>query len=278
MDVKVKMPGAVISYEVEVGVQVRIGQILAWVEAMKTKFSIVSPVNGYITEILAPIQQRLSAGSTIIQLQEVKVDFLQEYVLATCADYAKFRQALAGDGEFRVENNRLFQAEHNIAQLVPISHISDIIKAINKISLEPERKMPSYGWRFELFKNQQGFLEYEFTKKEWLRKGREYVGVSFEVCSAFEREGAAPLVSYFQTDGLLESIAVDVYFRYDRLFAKFRPAVYSIEEVPDLEGFMQTYMPIVYGDLLETITYALLEEFETKPYVDKIIKQHYTYL
>lgn len=278
MDIKARMPGAIVSYEVEVGACVQAGQVVAFIEAMKTKFSIVAPKAGCISEICIAVQQRISAGTVIMRMQEDQEEFLQEYVFATRCDYDSYQQARAADGEFSVENNRLFKAEQDIAQLVPLSHIYEIVKEVNKISLEPERKMPSYGWRFELFKNKQGFLEYEFTKREWLRKGREYVGVSFEVCSAFEREGAAPLLSYFQAGGLLEEIAVDVYFRYDRLFAKFRPAVYSIEEVPDLQDFMQTYMPMVYGDLLETVTYALLEDFEPKPYVDKIIKEHYTYL
>lgn len=208
----------------------------------------------------------------------MQAEFLKEYLFANREHYLNYQQcAQCPDAEFRVENNRLLRAEQDIAQLVPISHIRDIVCEMNRISLEPERKMPSYGWRFELFKNKQGFLEYEFTKKEWLRKGREYVGVSFEVCSAFERRDAAPLVSYFQSGGLLEGIAIDVYFRYNRLFAKFRPAAYSIEEVPDLQDFMQTYMPMVYGDLLETVTYAQLEEFEPQPYINKIIKEHYTY-
>lgn len=201
--------------------------------------------------------------------------FLQEYVFATKEDYLNYKKY--GENKFTVENNRLMCADKDIAQLVPITHISEIILHLNKLSLEPERKLPSYGWRFEIYKNKQGFLEYEFTKREWRRKGCEYVDVSFEVCSAFERENAPTLLSYFQAGGLLEAIAVDVYSRYDRLFAKFRPAVYSIEEVPNLEDFMKNYTPTLYADLLETVTYVLLEEFDAKPYVDKIIKEHYTY-
>lgn len=201
--------------------------------------------------------------------------FLQEYVFANKEDYLNYKQY--EQHNFTVENDRLMLADKYIAQLVPIKHIGDIILQVNKLSLEPERKLPSYGWRFEIYKNKQGFLEYEFTKREWRRKCCEYVDVSFEVCSAFERENAPTLLSYFQSGGLLEPIAVDVYSRYDRLFAKFRPAVYSIEEVPDLENFMKNYTPTLYADLLETVTYTLLEDFDVQPYVDKIIKEHYCY-
>mgnify|MGYP003586591565 CR=1 FL=1 len=277
MDIKVKMPGVIISYEVEVGAQVQAGQVVAFIEAMKTKFSIVAPASGQVAEILVAPHCRISAGTVIMRLQESISGWLQDYVFATIEDYQSYRAAVVVGSEFKVEDNRLYQAEQYIAQLVPLSHIREMIVQINKMSLEPERKMPSCGWRFELFKNKQGFLEYEFTKREWLRKGREYVGVSFEVCSAFEREDAAPLISYFQAGGLLESIAVDVYFRYDRLFAKFRPAAYSIEQVPDLQDFMQTYMPMVYGDLLETVTYGLIEEFDPQPYVDRVVREHYSY-
>lgn len=205
-----------------------------------------------------------------------KADLLQGYVFATKADYDNYKN-MNTDPDCTVKDNRLFCGEQIVAELVSIEQMENVLRKLNAMSLEPARKMPSPGWKFELFKNKSGLLEYEFTKEEWRHRGCEYVNVSFEVCNPFEREGAAPLLSYFQEGGLLEEIAIDVCYRYDRLCAKFKTPVYKVEDVPELASFMQTYMPMVYSDLLETVTYALLEEFDPTPYVAKIIKEHYTY-
>lgn len=69
MDIKVRMPGTIISYEVKVGEQVRAGDTLAFMEAMKLKHRIVSPLDGYIAEILVPVHKRISAGTLIIRLE-----------------------------------------------------------------------------------------------------------------------------------------------------------------------------------------------------------------
>lgn len=202
----------------------------------------------------------------------------REYLFANKKDFAAYKN-YQDSSSFEVENNKLLLKGQVISNLVPIQHISEAVNKINRLSLEPERKMPSYGWRFELYKDKNGFLQEDFTKKEWLKKDLEYVDVSFSIASAFEREDAKPLVSYFQTGGLLEEIAPNVYYYYDRLFTKYgsRPAVFKIEDVPELEEFMKNYMPTLYKDLLETATYELIENFDTHIYVDKIIKNHYTY-
>ena len=202
----------------------------------------------------------------------------REYLFAQQEDFAAYKNC-QDISDFEVADNKLSARGRLISNLVPIQHISEAVNKINKQSLEPERKMPSYGWRFELYKDKGGFLQAEFTKKEWLKKNVEYVDVSFSVASAFEREDAKPLVSYFQAGGLLEEIAPNVYYYYDRLFTKYggKPAVFKIEDVPELEDFMKNYMPALYKDLLETATYELVEHFDTNIYVEQIIKNHYTY-
>ena len=202
----------------------------------------------------------------------------REYLFANRKDFCACKNC-KDISNFEIENNCLLINGELISNLVPVEHIREAVDHINKLSLEPERKMPSYGWRFELYKDKNGFLQEEFTKKEWLRKDAEYVDVSFNVASVFEREEAKPLVSYFQAGGLLEEIAPNVYYYYDRLFTKYggKSVVFKIEDVPELEDFMKNYMPSLYKDLLETATYELIEHFDANIYVEKIIKNHYTY-
>ena len=201
---------------------------------------------------------------------------LHSHLFATRKDYDTYCQ-LEPNAKTNIINNKIYQNNTFVANVISKQDIHDLICTLNKMSLDPLRTMPSPGWRFEIFKNPNGTLDYEFTKAEWLRRTYDYVGIHFTIGNAFERAGAAPLVSYFQKGGMMEHVAEDVFYRYDRLFAKFRKAVFCIEDVPDLEGFMQTYMPILYGDLLETITYELIENFDAEPYVQQIITSHYTY-
>ncbi len=203
-------------------------------------------------------------------------NILQGYLFATADDFDRYSQ-LSPHAQIHIIENKLFAGETFIANLIPELHIAQLMCKLNTMSLDPLRKMPSPGWGFEIFKTKNGELDYEFTKPEWLRDDCDYVGISFKIGNAFERPHAPSLLSYFQKGGMMEHVAEDVFYRYDRLFAKFRTAVFHIEDVPDLDGFMQTYMPILYGDLLETITYALIENFEPTPYVQQIIKSHYTY-
>ena len=203
----------------------------------------------------------------------------RQYLFAQEKDIKAYSEQLSTSSACEIENNKLFSQGQLISNLIPIQHLREAVDRINSLSLEPDRKMPSSGWRFELYKAKNGFLEEEFTKKEWLKSDLEYVGVSFSIASAFERSDSNPLLSYFQTGGLLEEIAPNIYYYYDRLFAKYggKPAIFKIEDLPELEGFLKNYMPTLYKDLLETATYELLETFDTTSYVEKIIKNHYTY-
>ncbi len=279
MEILVKMPGLIRFYTVKEGDRVQAGDQLASMEAMQVEHKILAPAAGVIKKITAPVKERISAGTIIMVMDNMVTDKQGgRYLFAGRADFAAYKKAVSVC-DFSIENNSLLIAGQVVSALVPVQHVKEAVENINRLSLEPERKMPSYGWRFELYKDKDGFLQEEFTKAEWRKANVEYVGVSFSVASPFEREDARPLVSYFQPGGLLEEIAPNVYYRYDRLFAKYggRPAVFTIEDVPDLADFLQNYMPELYKDLLETATYELLQNFDARPYVEKIIKNHYTY-
>lgn len=69
MDIKVKMPGIIMSYEVQTGDVVKKGDTLAFMEAMKMKHRIVSPADGYVSALTAPLKTRISAGTVIIKMQ-----------------------------------------------------------------------------------------------------------------------------------------------------------------------------------------------------------------
>lgn len=69
MDVKVKMPGMIISYEVQTGDVVKKGDTLAFMEAMKMKHCIVAPADGRVFAITAPLKTRISAGTIIMNIE-----------------------------------------------------------------------------------------------------------------------------------------------------------------------------------------------------------------
>lgn len=201
------------------------------------------------------------------------------YLFADQEEFSRFKK-WKEESVFTIVNNELLVKNKMVCRVIPVHHLVQTVEKVHKMSLESERKMPSPGWGFELYKEKTGFLSMEFTKKEWLNKEKEYVDVCFEILSPFEREESRSLVSYFTSGGLLEKIAPNVYYYYDRLFTKYgiNPVVAKIEDVPDLEYFMRNYMPDLYKDLVETATYELIQEFNASPYVEKIIKNHYSYL
>lgn len=70
MEIKVKMPGMVLEYPVSVGSKVHIGDIVCQYEALKLTHAIVSNTNGVIKQLCAPLKKRISAGTTIIIVDE----------------------------------------------------------------------------------------------------------------------------------------------------------------------------------------------------------------
>lgn len=201
-----------------------------------------------------------------------------KYLFASQYDFNIFRTC-GKLNEYKIVDNCLIAGKKTVCRLVPEEQLKGLLEETHRKALDPERKMPSSGWRFEVFKDEAGFLQAEFTKKEWLRKNVCYVGVHFEIDSPFKYPGAESLVSYFQKGGLQEAFAPNVYYYYDRLFTKYNsaPVVHCIEEVPDLEDFLQKYMPWLYQELLQVATNTLLVNFDAEPYVQKIITMHYIY-
>lgn len=72
--IKVKMPGHIRSYGVEVGKTVRRKEIIAMMEALRMEHQITSPVDGTVTEILVPVNQRISAGTCIMIIRSFRTD------------------------------------------------------------------------------------------------------------------------------------------------------------------------------------------------------------
>lgn len=69
MEVKIKMPGSLMRYEVQVGDTVQQGDTVAFLEAMKIKFKVAAPVAGTVREIAAPLKTRLPAGTKIMVIE-----------------------------------------------------------------------------------------------------------------------------------------------------------------------------------------------------------------
>lgn len=63
------LPGTVVSYAVEVGQQVEIGDLLFIQESMKMQNRILSPVTGIVTELCATPGEHLVKGALMLQIK-----------------------------------------------------------------------------------------------------------------------------------------------------------------------------------------------------------------
>jgi len=62
------MPGSIVEVAVKVGDQVKKGQLLAVLEAMKMENEIVSPVDGKIVSVAVAKGDTVNAGDTLLQI------------------------------------------------------------------------------------------------------------------------------------------------------------------------------------------------------------------
>jgi glutaconyl-CoA/methylmalonyl-CoA decarboxylase subunit gamma len=69
LDLAAPMPGTILAINVVPGDQVRRGQVLLILEAMKMKNSIKSPYDGVIAEVLAQSGQAVSYGSVLLRYE-----------------------------------------------------------------------------------------------------------------------------------------------------------------------------------------------------------------
>jgi len=69
MEVKTRVPGKIVRYEVKEGDAVKKGDIVAIMEAMKMKNPIPAPCDGTIKEITGSVGERLNPGTVIMVIE-----------------------------------------------------------------------------------------------------------------------------------------------------------------------------------------------------------------
>lgn len=68
MTVKAPMPGTVISFKVVVGQQVKRGDVLLLLEAMKMENEIVAPQDGTVVALRVPASASVNTGDPLVDL------------------------------------------------------------------------------------------------------------------------------------------------------------------------------------------------------------------
>ena len=167
--------------------------------------------------------------------------------------------------------------EKNEAELISREEIKDFILSTYEKSLDPSRKLSSPGWRLVVFKEEDGNLDVELTKNEWLRKNVEYVGVDFLIGGMSDAEIKEKILAYFKEGAPFGRVAIYVHFRYNRLFAKYQKAAANVNEVPNVPDFLERYMPSLYMKVISKIKEDIMESFDVDYCVDKVINHHYIY-
>lgn len=66
MEVKSRVPGKVVRFEVKVGDSVNVKDVLVTMEAMKMKQLVPSPVAGVVKELKVTEGERVSAGTVLL--------------------------------------------------------------------------------------------------------------------------------------------------------------------------------------------------------------------
>lgn len=69
MEIKTRVPGMVEQLKVKVGDQVKVKDTVVVMEAMKMEQSILSPVDGEVTEILVEEGDRVRAGAVLMVIE-----------------------------------------------------------------------------------------------------------------------------------------------------------------------------------------------------------------
>ncbi|MFZ7103881.1 MAG: biotin/lipoyl-containing protein [Peptococcaceae bacterium] len=69
MEVKTRVPGKIVKYEVKAGDTVKKGQVVAVMEAMKMQNPIPAPQDGTVQEVKGPVGERLNPGTVIMIIE-----------------------------------------------------------------------------------------------------------------------------------------------------------------------------------------------------------------
>jgi len=69
MEIKARMPGKVVSVNVNIGDSVKKGDILCMLEAMKMETPIPSPCDGTVKEIKFTAGDRINAGNVLLIIE-----------------------------------------------------------------------------------------------------------------------------------------------------------------------------------------------------------------
>ena len=65
------MPGSVIRLGAALGEQVRAGQPLIWLEAMKMEHTITAPADGVLTQLSVAVGQQVEVGAVLARVEAV---------------------------------------------------------------------------------------------------------------------------------------------------------------------------------------------------------------